>query len=72
MLYSEKETTAKNKPHKLKGSHSATQKHTKYIKYSCTEFKNFHFNHTLENLGDGPVSHFSTQLPSHKKLYKFL
>lgn len=36
MLYSEKKKTTKNKPHKLKGSHCATQKHAKYIKYSCT------------------------------------
>lgn len=68
MLHSEKETTTKNKQYKLEGSHCATQKHTKYIKYSCTEFQNFHFNHTLKNLGNSPNSHFSIQLESVKKI----
>lgn len=75
-----KKQQLKNKPHKLKGSnfdklkgsHCATQKHAKYIKYSCTQLQNFHFNHTLQTLGDGPNSHFSIQLGSNEKLYKFL
>lgn len=72
MLDSEKERTTKNKPHKLKGNYCVTQKHTKYIKYSCTEFQNFPFNHSLKNLGGGPRRHFSIQLASNEKLYKFL